>query len=183
MQDHNIVGGDGVAVYLDSVGAILLGIGFLDGLGREFARFAQRHKAGVEVGRQNGAAYKAASLDAHNLGHALVAIQVDHGLAHDAQGGRILKQRGQVFELYSRFWKIGHIAHNGLHFFNFFFVHYISSFKFGFVSYVMWRLAAPLPHRPCKQAGGGRCHLLLHNKDLFHVKQNASIFLTVKAIY
>ena len=117
MDDNHIVGRDGVLVNLDGVGTILLGIGLLDDLGGQFTRLAQGDKTCTQLGSKNSAADKAARLDAHDLGHAFVAVQVGHFFGHDLQGFGVLEGGRQVLELDAWNREVGHVAHHTLHFF------------------------------------------------------------------
>ena len=76
MQYHDVVGGDGVAVYLDCVGAIFLGVCGLDGVGGELAGLAYGHEACTQLEGQDGTADKSSALDAHYFSNTFVAVKL-----------------------------------------------------------------------------------------------------------
>ena len=64
-DSNHIIGGDGVTVYLDRVGAILLSVGHAHGVGGKLAGLTGRHKSGADLVCKNRAADKSARFNTH----------------------------------------------------------------------------------------------------------------------
>ena len=70
-----------------------------DGGERQFALFAYRHEALVQLMGDDGAEDEAARIDAGDDVDAVFHVAQDKGVDEDAEGARILQQRRDVAEL------------------------------------------------------------------------------------
>ena len=123
MNHHHVVGRDGIAVNLDGVGSILLSIGFADGVGRQFARLAQRHETGAQLVSQNRATDKAASFDTHHLGHTKMCVFFLDVFGDNGNSFGVLEGSSKVAEHDTLSREIRNGSDKAFHLFNFLFVH------------------------------------------------------------
>ena len=109
MQKHHIILVYSVAVKLDRIHAIFLGICLLDCHRRELTRFASRHKTASELVSHDRTADETARFDTYNLGYTLVLVEFSQSVAHDMQSLAILEQSCKIAENYPLRGKIGNI--------------------------------------------------------------------------
>ena len=98
VEQHHVVGRNGVFAYLDGVGSVFLLIAFLHRLARQLARFAAEHHSGSELHGEGRGQHESAAFYSYYLGDAVVFVDVVEFVNHYAQAVGVSEQRCYVTE-------------------------------------------------------------------------------------
>ena len=100
MDEHYVIGAEGVGVHLDGVDAVFLGIELADGLGGQLAGLAHGNEADAELCGHCSCDYEAAGLDSGDFRDALAAVQVAGGIDYLIETLSVLEQCRDVEKRY-----------------------------------------------------------------------------------
>ena len=99
MEQHDVVGGDGILMDFDGVGSILFGVGLLYSLGRQLTGFAAEDDTSAQSNSEGGCHHKTATLYTHDFRDALVLVNLIKFIHHNLQALCVLEKGGDVPEI------------------------------------------------------------------------------------